>query len=60
MVQRLRIGVRRGPGGGLFHDSRGDVRALTAVCNEMIGKINELVDEVNWLRKQLREGKNND
>jgi len=51
-IQRLQIRVRSVDGGGLFHDSREDVRRITKVLHELITKVNELVDEVNQLKQQ--------
>ena len=40
---------------GIFHDSRKDVRTLAKVCNHLIDKVNELIDENAKLKKQLRD-----
>jgi hypothetical protein len=42
---------------GLMHDSRLDSRKLIHVCNDLISLVNELVDEVNILKNQIKESK---
>lgn len=36
---------------GILHDSRKDVRSLALVCNKLIDKINELIDENERIKK---------
>ena len=43
--------LRRSRESGLFHDSRQDARVLATMCNILTDKVNELVDEVNALRR---------
>jgi len=55
-VEKLKIRVGKSNNTGIFHDSRSDVAKLGEVCNKLINKVNELVDEVNT----LKEGKSHD
>ena len=52
MIKKFLKRIRPSDEGGLFHNSRGDVRAISAYCNELADKVNELVDEVNKLKAQ--------
>lgn len=49
MIKRIKSRIKQSDNSGLFHDSRGDVRALTKMCNELIDKVNELTDKINEL-----------
>lgn len=49
--QKLTITTDR----GLFHDSRKDVRLLSKVINEIIDNNNAMIDEINKLKKFIKE-----
>ncbi len=51
-MKKLDIYVNKTSTSGVFHDTRGDVRRLGEVCNILIKKCNELVDEVNELKRK--------
>jgi regulator of replication initiation timing len=40
---------------GLLHDSRKDVRTLAKVCNHLIDKVNELIEENNRLQINVQK-----
>lgn len=40
-------------GGGLFHDTRNDVKLLAQVINIQYEKINELIQEINRLKQKI-------
>ena len=50
-MKKLDIYFKNPATSGIFHDTRSDVRNLAKVCNILIGKCNELVEEVNELKK---------
>jgi uncharacterized protein YoxC len=54
MIKKLTISVKKSESGGIFHDSRHDVRVLSKVCNELINKVNELTDKVNELKTKIK------
>lgn len=43
-------------GGGLIHDCRADVRLLIQALMDLKNKVNELIDENEKLKKEVREG----
>lgn len=49
MIKLINNKIKQSVNGGLFHDSRGDIRALSKMCNELIDKVNELTDKINEL-----------
>lgn len=51
-IKKIDLRIRR-TGGGLFHDSRADVRVLTELIETCIEKINELVIANNELQDHL-------
>lgn len=51
MIKRINTKIRKSNTEGLFHNSRGDIVALSKVCNELIDKVNELIDVINQLKK---------
>lgn len=54
MIKRINKKVSPSGNRGILHDSRGDVRALSVLINELIDKSNELVDKVNELERQMK------
>lgn len=52
MIKRIASKIRSTNSGGLFHDSRQDVRTLTVACNQLIDKVNELTDKVNEMESK--------
>ena len=54
MIDKLNFNLRRTSNGGIFHDSREDVRTLTEALNRSIDKINELVIVVNRQGKEIK------
>jgi len=52
MIKRITAKIRTSNNGGLFHDSRHDIKALSTICNHLIDKVNELTDEVNELESK--------
>lgn len=54
MRQIKKLGFRfKRTGGGLIHDSRGDVRILAEAVMLLTDKVNELVDSNNVLEREL-------
>lgn len=49
-MKKINIKIRQSNSVGLFHDSREDVRNISAALNICIDKINELVEENNKLK----------
>lgn len=48
-IKKIKKKLRPSEEGGLFHNSRGDVRRLAKVLNEVVDKVNELVDaKITW------------
>jgi hypothetical protein len=54
LIKRINKKVSPSGNRGILHDSRGDVRALSVLINELIDKSNELVDKVNELERQMK------
>ena len=54
-IERMTQVIRSSDSGGLFHDTRGDVKILAKTLNAIIEKQNELIDVVNKLIE--KEGK---
>lgn len=52
-MDKINVKVRPSGEGGLFHDSRRDVRVLGQAVNLLIEKVNELIDENNRLKNTL-------
>lgn len=48
-IAPLNIKIRRSDSGGIFHDSRGDVRLLSQALNAILEKQNEIIRAVNAL-----------
>lgn len=53
-MRKLDIKIRTGLNNGLFHDTRADVDTLAKALNKCIDKINELVEENNKLKKEIK------
>ena len=52
-VKQLKFKIRLTGGGGLFHDSRSDVKTLTKALKLTADKVNELVQVVNEQSKEI-------
>jgi len=50
-MKEISIRLKKTDSIALFHDSRGDARVMAKALNIAIGKINELVAEVNQLKE---------
>lgn len=53
-MQKLKTKLKNTSDYGLFHDSRADVRLLKNVINLLHDKINELIDELELLKQQIK------
>lgn len=51
MLNLIKSKMRRSGNVSVWHDTRSDVMTLTNVCNELIEKVNELVEIVNKMEK---------
>lgn len=51
-MKKLNIQIRPSCDYGIFHDSRSDVRQLAVALNMCIDKINEIIVEVEKLKKE--------
>ena len=51
MLNLIKTKIRRSDSISVWHDTRGDVMTLTNVCNELIEKVNELVETINKFEK---------
>lgn len=48
-IKPIKTKIKPSQGNGIFHDSRGDINALSQVINEIINKQNEVIETVNKL-----------
>jgi len=51
MANKITKKLKRMGESGLFHDSRADVRLIAKYCNSLVDKINELIDEIETIKK---------
>lgn len=58
MADKIKRELKAGHTVGLIHDSRTDVKNIARFCNEMANKINELIDEIEELKKRLADASN--
>lgn len=49
MIEKMKTKINDSKERGILHDTRGDVKILGEVCNELIEKVNELTEKVNEL-----------
>jgi len=54
MIAKLKMTLIRVSEGGLFHDTRKDVRLLASCINELRKKLNEVIDENNELKETVK------
>ncbi len=55
-MEKITIDLTRSEYSGIMHDSRKDVITLMKVCNLLIEKYNELVDEIEDLKSRNTNG----
>lgn len=51
-MKKINYRVKKSDERGLFHDSRADVNRLAKVCNDLIDTVNQLIDEIEILKKE--------
>lgn len=49
-LKKIEYKLRRTESRGLVHDGRQDIRYVSGAVNDLIDKINELVDEIHLLK----------
>jgi uncharacterized protein (DUF488 family) len=54
MIEKIKVKILRVDEPSFFHDSRKDARTLGTVVNLLIRKMNELIDENNRLREEIK------
>jgi hypothetical protein len=52
MIEKITKRLRNSDRIGVFHNTRGDVVLLARMVNMLIDKNNELIDEINELKKE--------
>tara|TARA_R110002050_G_scaffold155055_2_gene283054 strand:+ start:231 stop:410 length:180 start_codon:yes stop_codon:yes gene_type:complete len=59
-MEKIKIRIIKPSENGIFHDTRGDVKKLAKISNLLIGKVNELVDEVEKLKAKQKQATTTD
>lgn len=54
-MEKIDIKIDKAGGLGIFHNSRNDVKVLAGVCNTLIDKVNELIDENEKLKELVNQ-----
>lgn len=59
MAKQITKKLRASGNGGIFHNSREDVRMLAEYCNLLTDTINQLIYELNEVRAEVERYKKN-
>ena len=54
MIRNLKTRIKATNGFGIFHDSRNDVRVLGKEINNLIDKMDEIINVVNNLSEKIK------
>lgn len=52
-MKKIDFKINKSDGYGLMHDSRSDIKTLSKVVNHLIDKVNELIEENEYLNHRI-------